>query len=78
MTIPYLKLNLSQLEHHYHLFYLEKYHNECLKIINNKEFIDRPDIKYSDKYLKSKKRSELHQEIFNLNLTKNLKIKAKR
>lgn len=77
MTIPYLKLNLSQLEHYYYLFYLEKYHNECIKIIGNNDIIDKPDFKYTEKTLKSKIRSELHKQIFELEYTKELKTSIK-
>ena len=73
MTTSYLKLNLSQLEHYYYLHYLDKYHNQCLQILNDSEIITNSDYEVSKTYLDNKMSYELYNKIFKKEKVKNLK-----
>ena len=64
MTTSYLKLNLTQLENYYHLFYLDKYHNKCLEILNDSEIISNVNYEVSKNYLDNKMSYELYNKIF--------------
>lgn len=73
MTTSYLKLNLSQLEHYYHLYYLDKYHQECLNIINDSYIISQANYEVSKTYLDKKISYELYNKIFKKKQMKELK-----
>ena len=77
MTTSYLKLNLSHLEHYYHLFYLDKYHKLSLSIINDSEIISKADYEISKKYLDNKMNYELFNKIFKKNKIQELKNTVK-
>jgi hypothetical protein len=73
MTTSYLKLNLSYLEHYYHLFYLDKYHKLSLSIINDSEIVSNADYEVSKKYIDNKMNYELFNNIFKKNKIQELK-----
>jgi|ETNmetMinimDraft_21_1059911.scaffolds.fasta_scaffold587932_2 hypothetical protein len=73
MTTSYLKLNLSQVEHYYYLFYLDKYHNQCLNILNDTEIITKPEYNISKNYLDNKISYELYCKIFKKDKLQQLK-----
>jgi hypothetical protein len=73
MTTSYLKLNLSQLEHYYHLYYLDKYHNKCLEILNDNDIIPNVNYEFSKTYLDNKMSYELYNKIFKKDKVKELK-----
>ena len=73
MTTSYLKFNLSQLEHYYHLYYLDKYHKKCLQILSDPEIISNSEYEYSKTYLDNKMNYELYNKIFKKEKVKELK-----
>jgi len=62
------------MEHYYYLFYLDKYHTQCLNILNDSEIIINVDYKISKKYMDNKMSYELYNKIFKKENLKNLKI----
>ena len=84
MERPYVKFNLEQLEKHFNLYYLNKYHDLCMDMINNtndkdNNFVDNLDINFTKKYLNNKIKSRLYSIIIkNNNIEKMKKLHQKK
>ena len=67
MTTTYNKLNLQQLEQHYYLYYLQKYHTQLMDKLSNNDLVNNYNNEYSRDFVKRRYRKRL----LNTLLTKN-------
>jgi hypothetical protein len=73
MTKTYIKIDLSQIEQHYYLFNMLKYHTLLMEKINKSDIIKKYDSVYSEDFIKRKYKVQLLNKLINSNQVKEMK-----
>jgi len=73
MTTTYNKLNLQQLEQHYYLYYLQKYHTQLMDKLSNNDLVNNYNNEYSRDFVKRRYRTRLLNTLINSNQVKEMK-----
>ena len=73
MTKTYIKIDLSQIEQHYYLFNMLKYHTLLMEKINKSNIIKKYDNVYSEDFIKRKYKVQLLNKLINSNQVKEMK-----
>lgn len=72
MTNSYTKISISQIEQHFYLYYINKYHDLITHKLEKSKIITNYDSIYSKDFIKRRYRAQLLNNLINSNQVKNM------